>query len=164
MPADKSPGPDGFTAHFFKVCWQIVKDDVIQAVQYFFYSGKVPSFVNSIYHALIPKKQNATDMKDYRPISCCNVIYKVISKVLANRLSRALPSLIGLDQSAFVKGRLIRDNVLLAREMLRSYNKSCVSPRCALKIDIMKAFDSVEWGYLLDIMAAMGIPPFLYSG
>ncbi|KAL9308798.1 putative reverse transcriptase domain-containing protein [Arabidopsis thaliana] len=81
-------------------------------------------------------------MKDYRPISCCNVIYKVISKIIANRLKLVLPKFIAGNQSAFVKDRLLIENVLLATELVKDYHKNSISSRCALKIDISKAFDS----------------------
>ncbi|CAN1159944.1 LINE-1 retrotransposable element ORF2 protein [Linum perenne] len=97
-------------------------------------------------------------MRDYRPISCCNTIYKALSKVLANRMCSVLPSIIGYSQSAFIKGRMISDNVILAHELLSRYSQKSVSPRCALKIDLMKAFDSVEWAYIGDILVAMGFP------
>lgn len=86
MAANKSPGPDGYTVEFFKAAWTIVGRDFVQAVQSFFDKGFLPKGINSTILALIPKKDEAILMKDYRPISCCNVIYKVISKILANRM------------------------------------------------------------------------------
>ncbi|CAN0905660.1 LINE-1 retrotransposable element ORF2 protein [Linum grandiflorum] len=159
MNSDKSPGPDGFTAGFYKQFWEVVGGDVTDAILSFFEGNKLPHFVNSISLALIPKRPNAVDAKDYRPISCCNVIYKAISKVLANRLRYVLPELIDASQSAFIQGRLIGDNILLAHEMLRTYSRPNVTPRCAIKVDLMKAFDSIEWPFLLDVLAAMRFPP-----
>lgn len=86
-------------------------------------------------------------MKDYIQISCCNVLYKVISKILANRLKTILPKFIAPNQSVFVKDRLLMENVLLASELVKNYHKSTISPRCAIKIDISKAFDSVHWPF-----------------
>lgn len=97
-------------------------------------------------------------MRDYRPIACCNVIYKVVSKILANRLKVILPRIILANQSAFVKGRLLMENVLLASEIVKDYHKDSISPRCAMKLDISKAFDSVQWSFLLNCLAAMGFP------
>ena len=108
MPSDKSPGPDGFTVEFFKSAWPIIGPEFIISVQSFFAKGFLPKGVNTTILALILKTSVAREMKDYRPISCCNVIYKVISKILANRLKRlkiTLPDFIALNQSAFVKGR-----------------------------------------------------------
>lgn len=97
-------------------------------------------------------------MKDYRPISCCNVLYKVISKILANRLKGTLPHCISYNQSAFVKDRLLVENLLLATEIVKDYHKEDVSPRCAMKIDIAKAFDSVNWSFLLTTLKALSVP------
>ena len=82
MPSNKAPGPDGYTSEFFKATWSIVGSDFIAAVQSFFTKGFLPKGLNATILALIPKKESANVMKDYRPISCCNVVYKVISKSL----------------------------------------------------------------------------------
>lgn len=91
MASDKSPGPDGYTSEFFKASWTVIGRDFVTAIQSFFYKGFLPKRINSTILALIPKKNDAIFMKDYRPISCCNVIYKVISKLLANRMKGLLP-------------------------------------------------------------------------
>ena len=142
----------------FLLTWTITGGDFVQAVQSFFDKGFLPEGINSAILALIPKKDEAIYMRDYRPISCCNVIYKVISKILASRLKRFLPSFISPNQSAFVKDRLLMENVLLASELVKSYHKPSVSARCAVKIDISKAFDSVQWPFLLSVLEAMNLP------
>ena len=158
MAADKSPGPDGYTSEFFKAAWNIVGGDFVKAVQAFFEKGFLPKGINSTILALIPKKNDAVTMKDYRPISCCNVIYKVISNLLANRMKGLLPLFISLNQSAFVKDRLLMENVLLASELVKNYHKDSVSKRCAVKIDVAKAFDSVQWSFLLSVLTALNFP------
>ncbi|KAG7533510.1 Reverse transcriptase zinc-binding domain [Arabidopsis thaliana x Arabidopsis arenosa] len=158
MPNNKSPGPDGFTSEFFKKSWTIIGKDFIAAIQSFFTKGFLPKGLNSTILALIPKKEIAKEMKDYRPISCCNVIYKVISKIIANRLKELLPKFIATNQSAFVKDRLLMENILLATEVVKDYHKDTISPRCAMKIDISKAFDSVQWDFLLNVLEAMNFP------
>lgn len=158
MPNDKSPGPDGYTTEFFKASWSIIGKDLTIAVQSFFSKGFLPKGLNTTILALIPKKDNATEMKDYRPISCCNVLYKVISKIIANRLKGTLPNCISHNQSGFVKDMLLIENLLLATEIVKDYHKEDVSPRCALKIDIAKAFDSVHWPFLLNTLRALNIP------
>lgn len=144
MPSNKAPGPDGYTTEFFKASWSIIGKDLTIAVQSFFQKGFLPKGLNATILALIPKKEAATEMKDYRPISCCNVLYKVISKIVTNRLKATLPQCISANQSAFVNDRLLVENLLLATEIVKYYHKEDVSPRCALKIDIAKAFDSVH--------------------
>lgn len=158
MPNDKSPGPDGYTVEFFKAAWSVIGSEFITSVQSFFVKGFLPKGINFTILALIPKKTVAKEMKDYRPISCCNVIYKIISKILANRLKVTLPEFIALNQSAFVKGRLLTKNLLLATELVKDYHKDTISSRCALKIDISKAFDSVQWNFLLKTLEAMNFP------
>ncbi|KAG7556378.1 Endonuclease/exonuclease/phosphatase superfamily [Arabidopsis suecica] len=158
MPVNKAPGPDGYTVEFFKQAWSIVGNDFVTAIQSFFLMGFLPKGVNTTILALIPKKNEATEMKDYRPISCCNVMYKVISKILANRLKKILPASIAPNQSAFIKDRLMMENLQLASELVKDYHKVSISGRCALKLDISKAFDSVQWPFLLTILKAINLP------
>lgn len=158
MPSNKSPGPDGYPSEFFKVTWPVLGQDFTVAVQSVFKFAFLPKGVNSTILALIPKKTDASEIKDYRPIACCNVLYKVVSKILANRLKGLLPRIITENQSAFIQGRLLMENVLLASELVKDYHKDAVSPRCMMKIDISKAFDSVQWSFLLRSLEAMGFP------
>ena len=119
--------------------------------------------VNYTHIVLIPKLKSPEKMSDYRPISICNVIYKIISKVLANRLKKILPQLISPTQSAFVPGWLITDNILVAYETLhtmhrRKKGKKGKKGSLALKLDISKAYDRVEWAFLKCIIVKMGFP------
>lgn len=158
MPSNKAPGPDGFPAEFYRASWPIIKDDFVVAIQSFFMYGLFPRGVNATILMLIPKHDDAKEMKDYHPISCCNILYKVISKILANRLKVLLPELIEPNQWAFVKGRLLLENVLLATELVKDYHKQSIHPRSVLKLDISKAFDSVNWSFITDTIRAVGIP------
>lgn len=158
MPSNKSLGPDGFPSEFFKTSWPIVAQDFTIAVQSVFRYGFLPKGVNSTILALVPKKTDSLEMKDFRPIAFCNVLYKVVSKILANRLKRLLPRIISDCQSAFVQGRLLLENVLLATELVKYYHKESVSLRCVMKIDISKAFDSVQWCFVLKSLEAIGVP------
>lgn len=143
MPANKAPGPYGYTTEFFKDAWPVIGEDLTIVVQSFFVQGFLPKGLNSTILSLIPKKEEVKMMKDYMPISLCNVLYKVISKLIANRLKAILPKCITMNQTAFVKERLLIENVLLASEVVKDYHRDDISPRCALHIDISKAFDSV---------------------
>lgn len=158
MPSNKSPGPDGFPCEFFTTTWPFIAQDFTIAVQSVFKLGFLPKGINSTILALVPKNLVAKEMKDYRPIACCNVLYKVVSKILANRLKVILTRIILKNQSAFVKGRLLMENVLLASEFVKDYHKDSISPSCAMKIDIFKAFDSVQWRFLLSCLEALGFP------
>lgn len=104
MSSNKSLGPIGFTAEFFKAAWSIVGGDVTRAVHELFKSGKLLRQYNASTITLVPKCQKPKKVSDYRPISCCNILYKCISKLLAERLKKSLPSLISRNQSAFVEG------------------------------------------------------------
>ncbi|KAL2226590.1 UNVERIFIED_CONTAM: hypothetical protein Sindi_2017700 [Sesamum indicum] len=88
---------------------------------------------------------------DFRPISCCNVLYKIIAKLLVQRLSGVLDKIISPCQTAFITGRSIGDNIMLAQELFTGYNKLRVPPRCAMKVDIRKVYDTVEWDFLLAV-------------
>lgn len=116
---DKAPGPDGNTSLFFKQAWPIIGEDLCAAVQDFFHSGKLLKQINHSIIALVPKSSNVSSLIDVRPISCCNVIYKVIAKILATRLAHALTDIISPFQNAFLGGRCISDNINLVQELLR---------------------------------------------
>eukprot|EP00253_Pinus_taeda_P020055 PITA_20055 len=120
MPNDKAPGPDGFTINFYKACWPTIKIEIWEVVEDSRRSGTIPKSLNSTFLALIPKEEDATTPKKFRPIALCNVIYKIISKVIANRLKPILPNLISEEKSGYVEGRQILDNILLAQEMVHT--------------------------------------------
>ncbi|XP_058217387.1 uncharacterized protein LOC131328462 [Rhododendron vialii] len=155
----KAPGPDGYNAGFFRKAWSVIGNEITSAVQNFFRSRQLLTKANFTIVALVPKVQNPSKVGDFRPISCCNTIYKCISRILAKRLQSVLSLLIDLVQSGFVKGRRIADNIFLTQELMRGYHKSSPSPRCAMKVDIMKAYDHVRWEFLWDVLFAMNFHP-----
>lgn len=114
----KVPSPDGFPARFFQCNWLTLKGEIIQAVKRFFSDGKMPDGVNSTSIVLIPKVKEPKRLKDFRPVSLCNVIYKVIAKCMVNRFRPLLQDLISPTQSAFIHGRIITDNALIAFECI----------------------------------------------
>ncbi|XP_010424522.1 PREDICTED: uncharacterized protein LOC104709645 [Camelina sativa] len=158
LPLSKTPGPDGYPVEFYRSYWQVLGTEFIKAVQDFFASFFLPSCVNATSLILIPKRRGADVLKDFRPISCMNTSYKVISRILSNRLKKILPTVILPNQTTFVKGRLLIENVLLASEVLQKYHLELVSPRITLKVDISKAFDSVWWDFVLNALASYGVP------
>ncbi|GMP88074.1 hypothetical protein CsSME_00040189 [Camellia sinensis var. sinensis] len=120
----KAPGPDGYIAGFYQTYWATVGQSVSEAVLGFLNSSNLFTPLNQTFICLIPKTKSPLTVNDYRPISLCNVMYKIGAKVLANRLSSVLPDLISDNQCAFLKGHLISDNVLLAHE----HGGSCPNP------------------------------------
>lgn len=118
MHPDKAPGPDGMTPGFFQKHWSIVGSDIVLMVRKFFAEGVLVEGLNETNLVLIPKKTNSSFVSDLRPISCCNVLVKVITKVMANRLKVLLNEVISETQSAFTPGRLISDNILVSYEVM----------------------------------------------
>lgn len=163
MPMNKSPGPDGYSVEFFRASWDIVGEDIIGAVREFFRNGKLLKDMNTTAIALIPKKPEACSLSDYRPISCCNVVYKLISKIIANRLKPILTECVSPSQAAFLKGRSLGENVLLATELIKDYNKSSCHKSAMLKIDIRKAFDTVCWDFVIKVLEAQQFPPMFIT-
>ncbi|KAJ9535293.1 hypothetical protein OSB04_un001605 [Centaurea solstitialis] len=155
----KAPGPDGFSSKFFKKSWPIIGSEVCEAVKQFFFNGKLLKEVNATVISLVPKSQVPKRVADFRPIACCNVIYKCISKVLVNRLKNYLDILVDKNQSAFIPNRQICDNVLLAQELMRGYHRQRGVRRCAFKVDIQKAYDTVNWNFLETALKWFGFHP-----
>ncbi|CAO2816302.1 unnamed protein product [Amaranthus hypochondriacus] len=156
---NKAPGIDGFNACFFKKTWDIIKEDLITAIQDFFSNNAMFPPLNCTSVTLIPKVTNACKVGDFRSIACCTVIYKIISRVLAGRLQRVMGRIIDQAQSGFIPGRQMADNILLAAELIKGYSRKNNSAICMIKMDLRKAYDSISWGFLLSVMEEMGFPP-----
>jgi hypothetical protein len=137
----KAPGPDDYSSLFFKQAWGVVGKDLCAAVQDFFISDRLLKQINHSVIALVHKSANVSSISDFRPISCCNVIYKVIAKILAGRLAHVPSGIIIPVHNAFLGGTLMSDNINLVQELLRQYNRKRSSPRCLMKVDFWKAFD-----------------------
>jgi hypothetical protein len=122
--------------------------------RYFFVTGRMPDGINDTAIILIPKIDNSKTLKDFRPISLCTVIYKVIAKCMVNRLRPILGEIVSINQSAFVPGRLITDNALVAFECLHFIEQNTNPNKnfCAYKLDLSKAYDRVDWGFLRKVM------------
>nr|GEX64769.1 RNA-directed DNA polymerase, eukaryota, reverse transcriptase zinc-binding domain protein [Tanacetum cinerariifolium] len=141
---DSSKAPDGYTSCFFKKAWSLIGKDVCMAIRDFFVKGKLLKEVNATLVALVPKVETPNRISDLRPIACCNVLYKCINKILTHRMKKGLSKIVSINQSAFISGRHIQDNILLTQELLRGYNRKQGAMRCAMKIDIQKAYDTVN--------------------
>jgi hypothetical protein len=154
----KMPPPDGFTGLFYKSCWSIIKADIVVAFQCFYnqMTGPLPK-LNGAMITLLPKKEVAELPSEYRPISLVHSFAKLITKVLAIRMAPYIDNLVSNAQSAFVKGQCIQENLLFVRNLARAYHRTKL-PTLLLKIDIPKAFDSVSWEYLIEMLEHRGFP------
>ena len=123
----------------------------------------MPPDCNATRLVLIPKISSPNTTTDFWPIACCNVMYKVISKLLCNRLKKVLPVLINECQGAFVNGQELLFNVLLSQEIARGYTRKYLSPRCMMKIDLRKAYDSVFWEMVREMLDSLNFPTVFTS-
>lgn len=158
MHPDNSLGPDGFSPGFYQKFWSIISSDMVTLVQDFFTHGKLIDHIGDANIVMIPKKKNPATMMDLRPISLCNVTYKVISKILANRLKPMLNYLIYETLSAFIPGRFITDNIMVSYEVMHFMKRKTQGKTgwMALKLDMSKGYDRVEWLFLRGLLSQMG--------
>lgn len=158
MHPDKASGPDGLNSAFFQHFWNLLGKEVFKCCSDWLTDCKLSAHVNDTMLVLIPKKERVESTKDLRPIALCNVLYKILSKVLENRLQKLIPGMISEEQSAFVPRRNISDNVLIAYELIHFMKRKILveSGYVALKLDITKAYDRVCLQYLRNRMVAMG--------
>lgn len=153
LPSDKAPGPYGYTDRFYKSCWQIIESGIMAAL-IVIHCGNVQNLwmLNSTFVTLIPKKEVVDQMKNFRPISLIHGFAKLVTKIMANRLSKKLNEMVSTNPSAFIKGRCIQDNFLLVQQTTKYLHQQKLS-HVLLKLDITKAFDSMSWlPFLLEIL------------
>jgi hypothetical protein len=153
---DSAPVPDGFGAFFFQNCWDIIKKEVIEVVLQFFSSSWILPGFNSNIIALLPKSPEASSIDQYRPIAMANFKFKIISKVIADRLASILPNLISEEQHGFIHGRDIKDCLCIDSEAANLLHNKSFGGNLALKIDITKAFDTLDWNFLLKVLKTFG--------
>lgn len=155
LPSYRAPGPDGFTGLFNKVTWPVIKVQVVNAFnQLWSLDARSSYLLNDALMVLLHKNSEPTTLKDYRPISLMHSFSKLLSKCLARRLAPFLTTIVRNNQSAFIKGRCIQDN-------FRTVSLTCKwlhTRRIPIKVDITKAFDSVAWPFLLDLLRHIGFP------
>jgi hypothetical protein len=158
LPPDRAPGPDGFIGAFYKRAWPIIKPEIMAAIlKLYVGDGRAFGRLNHALITLIPKKQGAEEVGDFRPISLVHSFAKLFSKLIANRLRPKMELLVSQNQSAFIKGRNLHDNFLLVRQLARKINRR-KEPGVLLKLDLARAFDSLSWAFLFEVLRKMGFP------
>nr|GEU59798.1 hypothetical protein [Tanacetum cinerariifolium] len=151
----KSQCPDGINFNFLRRYWELLKHDFFNAIKHFKSSAILARGCNPSFIVLVPKINDPLQMSDYRRVSLIGYLYKIISKILSTRLAKVIHKLISANQTAFLAGRKILDGCLIANEIINCA-KSGDSRLLLFKEDFEKAFDSVNWSVLHDIMQQMG--------
>ncbi|KAK3206960.1 hypothetical protein Dsin_021006 [Dipteronia sinensis] len=152
---NKAPGPDGMNLNFIRANWEVVQEDFLRFIHEFYKEGSIVEELNNTFITLIPKCGRLETMSDFRPISLVGSMYKVLAKILANRLKSVMDVVIGETQMAFVKKRQIMDSFVIAEEIIHSWRKDNVGG-LLLKLDFEKAYYSVDHNFLDSMMKDMG--------
>ena len=155
MNGDKTPGPDGFTVAFWKNAWDFTKEEIMKMFKEFHEHNSFVRSLNNTFLVLIPKKSGAEDLRDFRPISLLGGLYKLLAKVLANRFKKVIGKVVSIAQNAFVMGRQILDASLIANEVIDSWQKR-KEKGLICKLNIEKAYDSINWNFLMKVLQKMG--------
>ena len=155
MNGDKALGLDGFTVAFWQACWDFVKEEILELFKEFYDQSSFSKSLNTTFLVLIPKKGGAKDIEDFWSISLLGGLYKLLAKVLANRLKKVLGKAVYADQNAFVRGRQILYASLIANEVIDSWQKR-KEKGLICKLDIEKAYDSINWNFLMRVLLKLG--------
>jgi hypothetical protein len=145
LNGDGAPGPDGFSGHFYQTFWDVIGDDVVNSV------------------VLIPKSPGAKSMGDYRPIALANFQFKIVTKIVADRLSVITFRIISAEQRGFVRDRNISECIILASEVINALDRKQYGGNIALKVDISKAFDTLDWNFLVMVLNNFGFSPLFVN-
>ena len=157
LKGEGSPRPDGLPVLFYEEFWALAKGDVMVTLEELRSPQANMEKINKSYLFMLPKRQGAESINDYRPIALSNSIYLIMAKVLANRLKEVIEALIGLFQYALISGRQLPDSVVLAGEILAAW-KAQGTKGLMWKVDFAKAYDSLDWRFLWVVLWKRGFP------
>ena len=153
----KAPGPDGYQPVFYQRCWDVVGSSVTKFVLEFFATGDLPRGSNDAILVLLVKVAKPEKITQYRPISLCNVLFKVITKMMVIRMKQVISKLIGPAQARFIPGRLSIDNIVVVQEAVHSMRRKKGSKGwMLLKLDLEKVYDWIRWDFLEETLEAAG--------
>ena len=155
LNSEGAPGPDGIPIFFYKECWGVLGPEVMRVMGDFHVGRCQMERLNKVFLVLIPKNPGAKQIGDFRPIALSNFIYLIIAKVLANRLREVMDDLISPLQSAFIPGRQMIDGIVMAEEIVAAWRRSSTTG-FLWKVDFAKAYDSIDWRYLWNILRRRG--------
>lgn len=162
MGSYKAPRPDGYQAIFFKSAWNVTGHAVLEFVRKLMRGGEIPFGAAEAFLVLIPKETKPSSMKGFRPLSLCNIVYKLVSKVIVSRLKGAWSSLISPYQASFISGRQALDNMVLRQEFVHSMRHTKARKGSVIiKLDLEKAYDRLEWDFIESSLRDAAIPPEL---
>lgn len=153
--SEKSPGPDGINFKFIKRFWHLFKPDVLRFLDEFYVNGIFSRGCNASFIVLIPKVENPQALDEYRPVSLIECMYKIVAKLLANRLKKIMPLIINERQFAFIEGKHLLQSALIANEVAeeaKRRQKLCI----VFKVVYEKAYDSVSWEFLVYMLKRLG--------
>jgi len=156
--SEESPGPDGLNFEFIKQFWKLLKPDISRFLDEFHANRIFPKGSNASFIALIPKVKDPQNLNEYKPISLIGCVYKIMAKLLANRLKKVMPEIIDARQSTFIGGRHLLHSVLIANEAVEEA-KRCHKQFLVFKVDYERAYDSVSWNFLSYMMRRLGFCP-----
>ena len=156
LKGDSAPGPDGYSGHFYQHFWHIIGTDVVQSTKQFFTHNYIMNNLNSNLLILIPKTPSADRLDDFQPIALANFQFKIITKIISDRLGTIASRIISVHQRGFILGRYIQDCIMTASESVNLLHKKTFGGNIALKIDVRKAFDTINWQFLIHVLKCFG--------
>lgn len=145
-------GLDGFTFEFYKVSWEVIECDIVYAIKYVFFKGNIPRCIKATTITLISIHPNVGNISEFQPISLCNSLYKIIAKILANRINKVIHIIIHKSQSNIIKKRDSTKNIILINDIFQNFRTSKLGKVFCAKLHLKKAFDLVSMDFILNKM------------